>query len=97
MTITRNGATELQISGSITSIDDSIVFREEAQKIITEGHTFLTLRFHDAFALPSAVIGYLMKIAGRDKITVGVVACNPKLAQLLEELQLTQMFGVRQL
>lgn len=96
MNITQNGAAELTISGNIKTIDDSIALREAVQKLVEGGCDSVTLRIPESFAMPSAVIGYLMKLVNRDKVTLSVIAGDQRLRELLDELQLTVQFGVRE-
>ena len=44
--------------------------------------------------MPSAVIGFLMKLVNRDKVKLSIKAGDPRLGELLDELQLTAVFGV---
>ena len=86
---------ELSVSGIIKTIDDSMALREAVQKLVEGGADALTLRIEESFALPSAVIGFLMKLVNRDKVRLTLLARDPRLCELLEELQLTAVFGVR--
>jgi len=93
MEIKTIGGTELAISGIIKTIDDSITLREAIEKLHESGASAITLRIEDSFALPSAVIGYLMKLVNRDKVKLTVLAGDKRLIELLDELQLTGTFG----
>ncbi len=86
---------ELAVGGVIKTIDDSMALREAVQKLVEGGADTLTLRIEDSFAMPSAVIGYLMKLVNRDKVRLTLLASDKRLCDLLEELQLTGTFGVR--
>ena len=94
MTITNSGKSELTINGTIKSIEDSMALREAVQKLFDSGEAFITLRIVDSFAMPSAVIGYLMKLVNRDKARLAVICGDKRLCELLDELQLTKVFGV---
>lgn len=95
MNITQNGAAELTVGGNIKTIDDSIALRNAVQKLVDAGASSVTLNIPDSFAMPSAVIGYLMKLVNRDRVALSVVAGDKRLRELLDELQLTVLFGVR--
>lgn len=95
MEIKTNGNQELSVSGIIKTIDDSMALREAIQKLYIGGATAITLKIEDSFALPSAVIGYLMKLVNRDKVRLTLLAGDPRLCELLDELQLTTTFGAR--
>lgn len=94
MEITVRSSNELVLSGPIKTIDDSMAVRAEVQKLVEEGATSLTLRIEDSFALPSAVIGYLMKLVNRDKVRLTLLAGDHRLHDLLDELQLSGTFNV---
>ena len=95
MTIEQKSATELTINGNIKTIDDSIALRAAVQKLVEGGCSGVVLRIPDSFAMPSAVIGYLMKLVNRDKVHLNIIAGDKRLRELLDELQLTELFGVR--
>ena len=84
---------ELAVAGIIKTIDDSMALREAIQKPVEEGADSLTLRIEDSFAMPSAVIGYLMKLVNGDKVRLTLLAKDRRLYELLEELQLASVFG----
>ena len=95
MNITENGAAELTVSGNIKTIDDSMAVRNAIQKLVDAGASSVTLHIPDSFAMPSAVIGYLMKLVNRDRVHLTVIAGDQRLRELLDELHLTELFGVR--
>ncbi len=89
------GTNELAVTGIIKTIDDSMLLRGELQKLYEGGADSIVLKIEDSFAMPSAVIGYLMKLVNRDKVKLKLVAGDSRLYQLLDELNLTESFGVR--
>ncbi len=95
MEIRTVGSQELVVTGIIKTIDDSMQLRGELQKLYEGGAQSITLRIEDSFALPSAVIGYLMKLVNRDKVRLTLLAGDNRLYELLEELQLTTFLGAR--
>ena len=95
MTIEQKSSTELVIGGIIKTIDDSMALREAVQGLVDGGATSVLLRIPDSFAMPSAVIGYMMKLVNRDKVHLTIIAGDQRLRELLDELQLTEQFGVR--
>lgn len=95
MEIKTAGNQEVVISGIVKTIDDSTSLRNTIQNMYEGGASAITLRFEDSFALPSAVIGYLMKLVNRDHVKLTLFAGDQRLVELLEELQLTATFGVR--
>lgn len=96
MELTKSG-TEVIITGNVKTIDDSMALRDEIQQLVEGGASNVTLRFQDSFALPSAVIGYLMKLVNRDKVRLTLLAGDQRLYALLDELKLLEAFGVRQI
>jgi anti-anti-sigma regulatory factor len=95
MEIKMLGTNELLVTGIIKTIDDSMALRGELQKLYEGGVDSIVLKIEDSFAMPSAVIGYLMKLVNRDKVKLKLVAGDVRLYQLLDELSLTESFGVR--
>ena len=93
MEIRTVGSQELVVTGIIKTIDDSMQLRGELQKLYEGGAQSITLRIEDSFALPSAVIGYLMKLVNGDKVRLTLLAGDRRLYELLEELQLVMVFG----
>jgi hypothetical protein len=94
MEIKSSGTHELTVTGIIKTIDDSMALRAEVQRLYEGGATAISLRIEDSFALPSAVIGYLMKLVNRDRVRLTLIAGDPRLSELLADLQLTNSFGV---
>lgn len=93
MEIKTMSSNELVINGIIKTIDDSIALREATEKLHESGANAITLRIEDSFALPSAVIGYLMKLVNRNKVKLTLLAGDNRLIELLDELQLRETFG----
>lgn len=94
MEISNSGTNEVTVTGIIKTIDDSMTLRAELQRLYDGGARAITLRIPDSFALPSAVIGYLMKLVNRDKVRLTLLAGDQRLCELLDELQLSGVFGV---
>ncbi len=96
MELNKNG-TEVIVTGNVKTIDDSMALRDEIQQLVDGGASAITLRFQDSFALPSAVIGYLMKLVNRDRVRLTLLTGDQRLYVLLDDLQLLETFGVRQI
>lgn len=96
MELNKNG-TEVIVTGNVKTIDDSMALRDEIQQLVDGGASAITLRFQDSFALPSAVIGYLMKLVNRDRVRLTLLTGDQRLYVLLDDLQLLEAFGVRQI
>jgi len=94
MTITESGTNELTINGNIKTIDDSIAIKNAAKRLQASGCNSISLRIPDSFSMPSAVIGFLMKLVNHDKIKLSIKVGDPRLMELMDELQLTATFRV---
>lgn len=94
MTITDSGNNELTIGGNIKTIDDSMALKDAVKRLQAAGCSNILLRVPDSFSMPSAVIGFLMKLVNHDKVKLSIKAGDPRLGELLDELQLTAVFGV---
>jgi len=57
-----------------------------------DGFDTIKLDIVDAFVIPSALIGYLMKLTNIDKKNISIIAHQKELNQLLIDLQLDQLF-----
>lgn len=95
MEIRVQGSNELVVIGTIKTINDSKELREALQKLYEGGARSITVQIEDSFALPSAVIGYLVKLVHRDKVALKLLAGDQRLYQLLDELQLATTFGAK--
>jgi hypothetical protein len=61
---------------------------------LKDGDAF-TIEVKDSFAMPSAMIGYLMQLVEQDKIRLSLKVGNEKLAELLDDLGLSQVFNIK--
>lgn len=94
MEVSTNGTSEVIVNGIIKSIDDSMALKAAVKRLHEAGATSIVLKINDSFALPSASIGFLMKLVNHDKVRLNLIAGDKRLVELLDELQLTAMFGV---
>jgi len=94
MTITESGTNELTINGNIKTIDDSIAIKNAVKRLQASGSNSISLKIPDSFSMPSAVIGFLMKLVNHDKVTLTIKVGDLRLGELLDELQLTAAFKV---
>ncbi|MDD2898421.1 MAG: hypothetical protein PHI31_06880 [Desulfuromonadaceae bacterium] len=95
MQIETRGSNELVITGNIKSVEDSQDIKKAMQLLQQNGARNMLLKIQDSFSMTSTVIGFLMKLVNVDKIPVSLVVGDPRLYQLLEELNLVQAFNVR--
>ena len=94
MIITKSGDNGLTISGNIKSIEDSMALRNAVKQLQSDGCENICLNITDSFSMPSAVIGFLMKLVNHDKIRLSIKVGDSRLGELLDELQLTAAFRV---
>ena len=83
----------LTLKGHITGITEVT----EIKNIVTSHQDFqlLELIITDAFVIPSALIGYLVKVTNVDQKKITIQASQNELKTLLSELNLDKMFTVR--
>ncbi len=94
MQIERHGSSELKITGNIKSIEDSLAIKEAIAGLKKDGATSILLRISDSFSMTSTVIGHVMKLVTIDNIRVAIVVGDRRLYELLDELNLVQLFNV---
>ena len=95
MQLTSTGEHELTIQGNIKTVDDYMEIREAATRLVSSGTRTLHFRIEDSFSMPSAVIGFLVKLVNRDKVQVSMDIRDQRLFELLQELSLTGLFKAR--
>ena len=78
-------STKIDIHGVIRSIEDSEKLKEALNTLST---TTVEINVYDSFALPSTVIGILLKKANVDKTTLYHRVHNERLFSLLDNLNL---------
>jgi hypothetical protein len=95
MQLARTSSTELTITGNIKTMADYLAIRKQVTELVEAGASRLTLSIRESFSMPSSVIGFFVKLINRDKIRVTMLIQDPRLLELLEELNLTELFGAR--
>ncbi len=93
MHIERTGQNEITITGNIKTTADYLEIRALATRVVEEGASALTLVILESLSMPSAVIGFFVKLAKRDKIRLTMAIQDPRLHELLDELGLVRDFG----
>ena len=94
MHIERN-RNEVLITGNIKSIEDSLLIKDTINGVLEQGVRNIHIKIMDSFSMTSTVIGFLMKLVNHDKIPLSISVCDNRLHDLLEELNLLQIFNVR--
>lgn len=95
MNIEQNGAAELTIIGNIKSIDDSQLIKNRISTLVAAGEERVRINIPTSFSMTSTVIGFLMKLVQRDRIGLEILVGDRRLFELLDELNLVQVFNVR--
>ena len=96
MDLARTGSAEITITGNIKTTQDYLAIRQLVGEVTAEGATALTLRIRASLSMPSAVIGFFVKLINRDKVRTTMWIEDPRLLELLDELNLVELFGARQ-
>ena len=91
VTITKSTNT-VTITGNIRSTEDVEKIKESLSLV---HDTSLTLNIQDSFAMPSAMIGFLMKLVEQEKVKLTLIVADERLAELLDDLGLSQSFHIK--
>jgi len=97
MQLAKTGSTELTITGNIKTTADYLAIRKLVTELVEGGAAALTLHVNESLSMPSSVIGFFVKLINRDRIRVSMVIQDKRLMELLEELNLSELFGARSL
>ena len=95
MQVARTNSSEITITGNIKTTADYLEIRNLVTEALWGGGTELTLRINESLSMPSSVIGFFVKLVNRDKVRLTMVIQDPRLLELLDELQLATLFGAR--
>jgi len=95
MQLTRTSPNEITVSGNIKSTDDYLAIRKLVTELVGGGATSLTLHMLGSLSMPSSVIGFFVKLINRDKVRVTMVIQDKHLLELLQELNLLELFQAR--
>ncbi|QAR33916.1 hypothetical protein EP073_11025 [Geovibrio thiophilus] len=87
----------VNIKGNIKSIDDYLAVKKSLQDLTDSGCRSIEVCFTDSVSITSSIIGFMLKLINVDKIDLRVSAGDKKLVSLLEELELSRIFQVREL
>lgn len=95
MHLARTGGREITITGNIKTTDDYLAIRQAVNEFKAGGGGALTVRIVDSFSMPSSVIGLFVKAINLDKLRVEMLIQDPRLLELLDELNLVELFQAR--
>ena len=82
----------LKVKGIVENLDDCTQITKGIKKI-TQKNNKIEIIFEDSFAMPSTLIGFMLKTIQLDKATIYVKA-NDDLYALLDRLSLIETFNV---
>ncbi len=87
---------KMTIKGESISMQDAIEFKKQLFSAISkDAPSKLTVSVEDAYALPSSIIGALLKCKEIEKIEVEVIAKKPELMESLNNLALSEILCAR--
>ncbi len=85
----------IEIKGNIKGMEDVNEIKEAIESFGLEKGDSFSLEIKDSFAMPSALIGYLMKLIQKDEIKLSICAGDARLVELLDDLGFTKAFNIR--
>ncbi len=95
MKVTNPARETVEIEGTIRGMQDVAEIKSMIDAMRLEEGDPLYLTIRDSFSMPSALIGYLLKLAEQQKVTLHLTVGNAGLAELLADLNLTRIFNLR--
>ncbi len=93
MQITTSGNMAV-ITGNIKSVSDFQEIKNSLDMLKTNNSTII-VEVKDSISITSSVIGYLNKLVLKDKKTLQLKVGNSQLLELLDDLNLTQVFHAK--
>ncbi|GAB1535474.1 hypothetical protein ADMFC3_11050 [Geovibrio sp. ADMFC3] len=88
---------QVEIKGNIKTLENYMTIKEVVQSMVDRGADSITFIIEDSLSMTSSVIGYLMKLVNVDRIHIHMYIGDDRLIDLMEELSLVQVFGVKKL
>jgi anti-anti-sigma regulatory factor len=83
------------ITGNIKGIEDIDQIKKVIESFLLKNGDNFTIHLQNSFSMPSAIIGYLMKLTEREGIKLTLKVGDERLADLLDDLGLTQAFNIK--
>jgi len=85
----------IKTEGNIRSMRDVSELKSTIESYnLVSGNKF-NIEIVDSFAMPSALIGYLLKLVQQDAVKLSLNIYDTRLAELLDDLNLTEVFNIR--
>ncbi len=88
---------QIEIKGNIKTLENYMTIKETVQALVDRGADSISFIIGDSLSMTSSVIGYLMKLVNVDGIHITMYVGDDRLIDLMEELSLVQIFGVKKL
>lgn len=97
MELTVSGA-ELTITGDVKSFDDYLNIKETVKSLVFDkGLNALTIKVVNSMVITSSVIGFFIRLILKDKVKVSMYIQEEKLCELLNALNLGEIFSIRKI
>jgi len=93
MDVTCQG-TVVTIVGNIKSIADFQTIKKNVDDVVAQNKR-VDFIIADSISMTSSVIGYLTKLVYQDKVSMSMKIGDERLHQLLDDLNVTSLFGVK--
>lgn len=97
MDVKATGTSEITITGNIQSIEDYQEIKDVVREMMNKGLTSITIRIPDSLSMPSSVIGFLLKLVHVDNINLTILVKDDRLFNLMEILNLVNVFNVKKM
>lgn len=95
MEITRTKDSELTIYGHIKKTESYFDLKKSIDTLIEEGVKTIDIKIPDSLTITSSIIGLLLRADKEDGIKVNLHVGQQQLYQLLENLNMSEVFNVR--
>lgn len=86
---------KVEIEGNIRGLNDIDQIKAVIDAMHLEQRDRLVLEIKDSFSMPSALIGYLLKLVEQKGVNLNVTVGNAILEELLHDLNLKQAFNLK--
>ncbi len=87
----------IKVRGNIRSISDVSELKSVIDAYNLRSRDNFTIEILDSFAMPSAMIGYLLKLVQQEEVILSIKINDQRLAALLEDLNLKEVFNIHSL
>ncbi|MBF0608707.1 MAG: hypothetical protein SFH39_09740 [Candidatus Magnetobacterium sp. LHC-1] len=97
MEITVANNSEVTIIGHIKTIEDYQKIKQALNSIIANGLKKITINIPESITMTSSVIGYMLKLVFENKLDLSILVKDEKLFNLLDVLNLVEVFKVKKM